>query len=68
MSLRGRGLGDPGGPLFLFVSCICSPQNKFMFLSGPKPVDGKLEQLQQSPVSLSSCSVVSLMQGGGWLC
>lgn len=56
MSLRGRVQGD----LFFFVSCICGPQNKFMLLSSPKPMDGKVGQLEQNPVSLSSCNMVLL--------
>lgn len=64
MSLRGRVQSD----LFFFVSCICGPQNKFMLLSSPKPVGGKLGQLEQHPVSLSSCDMVLFTQGGGGLC
>lgn len=64
MSLRGRLQGEP----FLFVSCIQGPQNKFMLLSSPKPGDGKLGQLEQNPVSLSSCNMMPVTQSGGFLC
>lgn len=64
MSLRGRLQGEP----FLFVSCIQGPQNKFMLLSSPKPGDGKLGQLEQNPVSLSSCNMMSVTESGGFLC
>lgn len=39
-----------------------------MLLSSPKPVGGKLGQLEQHPVSLSSCDMVLFTQGGGGLC